>query len=87
MTNPWPLPPEVRKIATAIIVTDEMIVDFQIGDTAVQRAAAERIIVRREEARRRWLALPWWTRAYRRIRGHYHAWQYERFKRKIGWDQ
>lgn len=49
-------------------VSDEAIVDYQIGTSEQQAAAAERLAKAAVESEARWRALPLRTRMYRRTR-------------------
>jgi hypothetical protein len=60
----------VTKLRATVLVSDEDIVDFGWGTPEDQAAAAERIEVRKRETHARWMALPFWVRAYRRLRWH-----------------
>jgi hypothetical protein len=58
----------VQKIASWVPVTDEAIVDYQLGTPEEQAAAAARLEALAAERDARWRALPLRTRLYRRLR-------------------
>ena len=58
---------ELRKIAAWLPASDESIVDFSLGTTEEQRAAADRLEARRLEARAAWYALPLRVRVWRQL--------------------
>jgi hypothetical protein len=66
----------IEKIATWIPVTDEAIVDYGIGTSEQQAAAAARIEEWRRDSQVRWQALPLRVRIARRLRGRYWGIKY-----------
>lgn len=61
----------VRKVATYVPVTRESLIDAGLATEADIRADAEE----RAEREARWLARPWYQRAYMRVK--YGSWRYE----------
>ena len=65
--------PIVRKNAAYVPVSDEAIVDYELGTAQDQRYAQGRIVYRELRAKARWRALPWWTRLHRTILIRWHT--------------
>ncbi len=58
----------IEKLRSYVPVSDEDIVDYQLGTVEEQLEAARRLTERDERIRAAWYALPIYVRAWRRLR-------------------
>lgn len=75
----------IERIAAWIPVTDETFVDAGMGTPEQRAEAVARIEARRAETHARWMALPWWERARRRVRHDRRVYEWPR-RVALAWD-